>query len=178
MNKKLDSEIQSDFAEFMSGSLNPPNDLSNKVKIYINTKLHPNAWLVFSKLSFLHLIGGMLTLIVCPQFGINIFGHDYGITRYLFKLGPYGCTIACGALFIGVTVTLAVVFLAHAEIGKIKKHWPLQILAIGLLSLGSFIMLDADILFSFGLAWIVGGFIGGISILEIGLFLRRSVLAH
>jgi hypothetical protein len=171
----LKEEVIIEFSEFMDSSMNPPDELSNNVKSYISTQLNPNPWMVFSKLSFLHLIGGMITLSFCPQFGVSIFGNDYGLTKYLFKLGPYGCTFACGAIFIGITMALASTFMTKEEIKKIKQHFSLQLLSIALLSLGSFLMLNAEILLSFGIAWIFGGLIGGMAILETGVFMRRSI---
>lgn len=174
--KRKEDVLMEEYSEFInSPGVNPPADLDDKIINFVKSELDPNGWLVFSKLSLLHLLGGLLTLSFCPQFGVNIFGSDYGLTRYLFKLGPYGCTAACGALFIGITIILASLFLTQDEMKKIRKYLPLQLVAIALLSLGAFIMLDAVILFSFGAAWIAGGLIGGMAIFETGLFVRKNV---
>lgn len=66
-------------------------------------------------------------------------------------------------------------FLTREEVLKIKENWILQISSISLLSLGAFIMLDAEILLSFGLAWMIGAIIGGVSMLETGLILRKKI---
>lgn len=175
---KPESNIVEEYAEFLNApAVNPPDELSQNVLKHVKCQLNPNGWMVFSKLSFLHFLGGLLTLSFCPQFGVNLFGSGYGVTKYFFKLGPYGCTVVCGAIFMGVTATLASAFLTSGEISKIKKYWPLQLMAIALLSLGSFIMLDAEILLSFGAAWIGGGMIGSHTMLETGIFLKKNLSA-
>jgi hypothetical protein len=176
---RKEQKIMDEFIEFMDEpAVSPPAYLDDKVIKFVRSELNPSSWLVFSKLSLLHFLGGLITLSFCPQFGVSLLGNDYGLTKYLFKLGPYGCTVACGALFIGITIILASLFLNEEEIKTIKKFWPLQLVAICLLSLGSFLMLDAEIILSFGIAWIAGGLLGGLTMLETGLFMKKKVLAY
>lgn len=178
MKHKFD-ELKKEYSDFLEDdSINPPTELSSKVLAEVYRKLHPNAWLIFSKLSLLHFFSGMITLSVCPQFGINIFGTDLGLLRIFYKLGIYGCTMACGSLFISVTTLLAILFLRPEEIKKIRQLWLLQVTSICLLTLGFFIMLNAEIIWSFALSWIIGGLLGSLMMLEAGIFVQKRILAR
>ena len=170
-------DFENEFKEFMEEpDLHPSASLSEKVLTEIHRKLNPNSWLVFSRLSLIHFFSGLITLSVCPQFGINLFGTDLGLVKVFYRFGTYGCVTACGAFFIIMTTVLALIALRPEEIKKVRQLWLLQIAALSLLSLGVFLMLDADILWSFATFWIMGGLLGGLVTLEAGMFAQRKLL--
>lgn len=175
--KGQNNKIEEEFKEFVDEpAFDPPASLSERVLTEVHRKLNPNSWLVFSKLSLVHFFGGLITLSMCPQFGINLLGTDLGLIKIFYRFGTYGCVTACGALFISLTTILALITLRPEEIRKVRQLWFLQIATLSLLSLGVFLMLDADILWSFATFWIIGGLLGGLMTLEVGMLAQRKLL--
>ena len=175
--KSQNCKIEEEFKEFVDEpAFGPPASLSERVLTEVHRKLNPNSWLVFSKLSLVHFFGGLITLSICPQFGINLLGTDLGLIKVFYRFGTYGCVTACGALFISLTTILALIALKPEEIKKVRQLWLLQIAALSLLSLGVFLMLDADILWSFATFWIIGGLLGGLVTLEAGMFAQKKFI--
>lgn len=175
--KNTQKNIKEEYLEFMEEpSHTPPSYISERVLSEAYSYLNPNSWLVFSKLSLIHFFGGLFTLSVCPQFGINLLGTDLGLLKIFYRFGTYGCVTACGALFISVTAILALLALRPEEIKKVRQLWLLQIAGISLLSLGFFLMLDAVILWSFATFWIIGGLLGGLVTLEAGMLAQKKFL--
>lgn len=175
--KSQNNKLEEEFKEFLDEpAFGPPASLSERVLSEVHKKLNPNSWLVFSKLSLVHFFGGLITLSMCPQFGINLLGADLGLIKVFYRFGTYGCVTACGALFISLTTILALITLRPEEIRKVRQLWFLQIATLSLLSLGVFLMLDADILWSFAIFWIIGGLLGGLMTLEVGMLAQRKLL--
>ncbi len=176
MTSKFLEETNNDFQDFMEAeSINPPRELQDKIFTRVHRDLNPNAWFIFSKLSLIHLTVGLVTLSLCPQFGVRIFGEGLGVMRFFLPFGTYGCISLCGAFFVGASLFASSIFLRPEEIRVLRGHRLLQISALTLLSLGAFIMLDAEILVGFALAWIVGSILGGIAMLELGRYVRFNL---
>ena len=82
---------------------------------------------------------------------------------------------ACGAFFVGVSLLVAALVLNREEVRTLRAHPWLQLAALVFLSLGAFIMADAEILLGFALAWVVGSLAGGFAALELGWQLRARM---
>ena len=174
MDSKFIEEMNRDYQEFMTSSeVRAPEKLRDNILSVVHRDLHPNAWQIFSKISLIHFFVGVVTLSLCPQFGVRIFGEGMGLMRLFASFGTYGCMAACGAFFVGTSLLVSAFILNRDELRVLKKHRLLQVAAITLLSLGAFIMADAEILFWFGLAWGLGSLLGGLAMLELGAFLRK-----
>lgn len=177
MNSKFLEETNKEFQEFMEAdSIAPPMEVSEKILVFVHRELNPNPWFIFSKLSFIHLAVGVLTLSLCPQFGVRFFGEGLGLMRLFIPFGTYGCITLCGAFFVGMSLFASGMILQIEELRVLRDHRILQISALALLSLGFFIMMDAEILIGFGVAWALGSILGGITLLEAGRFLRLRLV--
>lgn len=173
MTSKFIEEMNKDYQEFMdSKEVNPPQRIRDHIFSVVHRDLNPNPWQIFAKLSLIHFFVGVVTLSLCPQFGVRVFGDGMGLMRFFTSLGTYGCMAACGAFFVGTSLLVAAFMLNRDELRALKKYRLLQVSAITLLSMGAFIMADAEILFWFGLAWVFGSMIGGLAMLELGSILR------
>lgn len=176
MNSKFLDETNKDFKEFVEAdSTNPPRELKENIFSLVHRDLNPNPWFIFSKLSLIHLTVGLLTLSLCPQFGIRFFGEGLGVMRFFLHFGAYGCIALCGAFFVGTSLFVSGLVLRIEELRVLRGHRWLQISGLTFLSLGALIMLDAEILFAFGLTWIVGSIFGGIALLELGRYARFNL---
>ena len=178
MKMKFLSDTNQEFQEFLNpDDTDPSPALSEKVLNFVKRDLNPNAWLVFSKMALIHFTSGIFTLSICPQFGVRLFGEGLGMMRYFMIFGRYGCIAACGAFFIGVSILLTGISLKREELRKLREHELLQLSGVIFLSLGAFVMADAEILIGFGFAWALGSFLGGLTMLELSWVIRQRVLS-
>lgn len=166
-------ETNKEFQEFLSeSSERPPKILEEKVFNIVHKELNPGSWNVFSKISFIHMIAGLITLSLCPQFGFRLFGEGPGLMSYFLIFGIYGCTALCGAFFIGTSFFVSSLVLKQEEVNVLKRHKWLQISSVTFISLGAFIMIDTEIILGFALSWIVGSIVGGFAMFELGQFIK------
>lgn len=173
MKEKLTSkEWANEFQNFASAEeVAPPRKLSSQILTKVRTDLNPSSWFVFSKLAFIHLVVGTLTLLACPQLGINILpGH--GLMAVFMKLGETGCTAACGAFFLGTSTFMASLLLRPEEIRTIKRSELIQVAALSLLSVAVFISMGATNVTSLVLAWFIGSVVGALATFEFGWITR------
>jgi hypothetical protein len=169
----MKTQIEREFESFAKGrEKKPPKALSEALFAQVKADLHPSAVRVFSKLMGIHVAAAVATLSVCPQFGFRIFGQGMGLMHTFMALGPYGCMVACGAFFTSLSLLIAALLLSPEEVRKIRQNRVLTLGTLVLLSMGFFIMTDADILLSLAIAWFSGALIGSILTLELGWFIR------
>jgi hypothetical protein len=170
-----------EFQSFLSAPEEiPPKSLSSQLLEKVRRDLNPDAWLVFSKMTLVHLLVGTTTLLFCPQFGINLL-PGMGLMALFMRFGETVCMVGCGAVFMGASALIASFLLRPEEVKVIRKNEILQIGILATLSIGAFICLGATIIFSLGLAWLFGSVIGGLATLELGWLIRsrfRRRLIH
>ncbi|MBC7690869.1 MAG: hypothetical protein H7222_03815 [Methylotenera sp.] len=171
-------QVQEFEAFLKTEAVSVPATLSESIFFRIEKNLNPNPWLIFSKLAGIHLGVGALTLSICPQFGVRFFGSGLGVVKLFFHLGTYGCMMACGAFFVGASVLVAASLLSRDELRKLRAHPWLQLSSVVLLSLGGFIMADAEILIGFAFAWALGSLLGGFTALQVGWYFRASSMSY
>lgn len=169
-----------EFKNFISAeNVNPPAVLSHYILTAVRKDLDPSPLLVFGHLTMIHFVVGALTLLACPQFGINIL-PGMGLMAIFMDLGELGCMVACGVVFLGTSSLITALILRPEEVRVLRSHRVLQLAVLTTLSLGVFICLGTGIIFSMGLAWIGGSILGGLITLEAGWqirsFLRKRLI--
>lgn len=164
-----------DYSEFLSADQeNVPNELTKTVFSKIKQLLYPSATSVFSKILGIHVVTGFLSLAVCNQFGLNPFKTSHSLSDVFMDIGGHGfCMVACGTLFISFSIFLAGFFLTVEETKALRKTEFLQTLSLGLISLGLFMAVGAEVALTFGGLWMLGGLIGGFAATEILWQLKR-----
>ncbi|MBK9294165.1 MAG: hypothetical protein IPM57_06920 [Oligoflexia bacterium] len=174
MTSKFLEETNNDFKEFTEiEPIRPPQKITEQLFIFVHRDLNPNPWYIFSKLSLIHFVVGIVTLSFCPQFGVRFFGEGIGVMRFFLQFGTYGCMVLCGAFFVGSSFFVSSLVLGFEELRVLRRHRTLQISALTLVSLGAFIMLDAEVLLVYALAWIIGSIFGGLAMFELGRIIRK-----
>lgn len=161
-----------------SSKTTPPNDLTSNIKKRIEVELNPSGRSVFFKLFAIHFISGVLTLFVCPQFGLGFSERSHAFLSLLLGLGEHSCMLICGALFLGSTGLVAALFLKAEEVRTIQRSRGLQWMALAFLSVGFFLALqEQERTIPIGLAatWIVGALLGGTSVFRLSWELRSRL---
>lgn len=184
MTNEFLSETNREYREFMNSesgasekSAKVPEALTRAIFAEVRRDLEPGVARIFGKMTLIHFLSAVVTLSLCPQFGVRLVGEGMGVMQYFMALGEYGCIAACGAFFVGTSLLLAGILLRREEVRALRDHRFLQVSALVFLSLGAFVMIDADVVFSLALAWVAGSLVGGIAMLELGYWIRRRIPA-
>ena len=162
-------EIRDEFEEFKSeGGHKIPAVVSEHITSHVHRDLNPAAWLLFTKISFVHLGVGFLTLSLCPQFGFRALGDGMGLMDTFMRLGPHGCMVACGFFFLGMSLLTAALVLRPEEVRALRRQRMLQIPVLALASLGFFFLVNSQVM-AFGLVvpWFFGSVLGANLLLEV-----------
>jgi hypothetical protein len=145
----------------------PPEEVTARVAAIVEHDLRPSELRVFSRLAQVHLIAGTATLLVCPQFGLSLSGHQINLMHYFMRFGPHGCMFACGAFFLGLSALCAGFLLRPEELRVIRSSWLVQFVGLVLASFGALICLGGSLVpLSYGLAWLTGSAVASAAALE------------
>lgn len=155
-------DIKKDFESFV----NEPADTSASSivlqKIHREIAEHlPSRWKVASKLGVAHLLGSLVTLMSCSQFGIQLFFDGGGLMHYFMKINPSLCYTFCGALYLSISFLFARILLNHEEWLLILRSRALSISSLALLSLGGLALASHEVTFEAGILWLFGAALGG-----------------
>jgi hypothetical protein len=174
--KNQNQDWLKDYSEFLDADQSSvPSELTASVLANIKQLLYPSATSVFSKIFGIHIITGFLSLAVCTQFGLNPFKTSHSLSDVFMDIGGHGfCMVACGTLFISLSIFLAGFFLTVEETKALRKTEFLQTFALGLISIGLFMAVGAEVALTFGGLWILGGLIGGFAATEILWQLKKA----
>ena len=176
MERNNKKSWETEFREFAEAeSVSVPEALSAHVLETIHHEMNPAALTVFTKVVFIQAVVGAVSLLFCPQFGVSLTS-SLGIMPYLMKFGESVCMLGCGGLFAGLSLLAASLLLKPEEVRSLKQHEVLHLVSLATLSLGAFLCLGGEIVFTLGLVWLLGAVLGGAISLEAGWALRRVVV--
>lgn len=97
-----------------------PTHLAQKVLSRAAIELSPRATLV--RFYAAMLLGALLTLLICPQFGVGPVGGGHGISHWVMPYGAFVCGVFCSAIFVGSGTLGAVLVLNRAQWGWVWRH--------------------------------------------------------
>lgn len=150
---------QNDFKEFIHSHKSPSLQLDQQILASQKRLGRRNKLTLFFKVTLLHLIAGIITLSICPQFGWNPFNIGHDLSQFFMQYGMWACGLFCGSIFIGTGSILKYAFL------DLKKLAPHQHQLLRNTSIISFIYLcllmvigkDAHFIsIEFALSWFIG----------------------
>lgn len=170
-------ELEHEYQAFKKATLvAPPASVSEQIKSKVHADLNPSPWLIFAKAALIHAFIGTLSLLFCPQFGISPLGN-HGLFMIYMNLGPHLCMMACGATFVAASSLAMGIFLNPEELRVLRKTELLQFSVLGLLSIGVFHFMGAEIVLGFSALWLVGMILGGLSGVELSWLFRTKIRA-
>jgi hypothetical protein len=131
-------KLSEEYRRFLEASrVEPATALSTRILESIRADLQPSTRRSWSKMIGLHLAASLLTLLVCPQFGVGPLGGGHGIMSWVMPFGAWACALFCGGFFLGATSLLLSLALSPSELKWLEgRSWRvLMLLAIGSLAL-------------------------------------------
>jgi hypothetical protein len=151
-----------EYLEFITGHEKVPNHLLKMSQKDILLSFHSTS--IMTKFIALQILGGLISLIFCPQFGFSFFVDGHGITHELKMIGDWACALFCGSLFLSTGTLLALFSMKGEELWWIwnrKKNYLLILPALcwsALMLLNVTLNLPQEAL-SYHLTWIVAAIV-------------------
>ncbi|MBC7714950.1 MAG: hypothetical protein H7177_16510 [Rhizobacter sp.] len=146
---------------------NIPASIDEKIKSDIHNRLHPNMSFLISKIFAIHLATAVVTLSVCPQFGLSAFKMNFNLMNSFMVFGMPACNFLCGLFFTMTSTVMAAVILKRDEIRVLKFHKTLAASLLILASIGFFGIMNPNFFLEFSFLWLLGAILGVVLTLEV-----------
>src|SRR5690606_19466565 len=136
--------MNKEFLEFMQGEEEASESVRQMIQKEIQEDLRSFKFYTFTKFIFIQALSALMTLAICPQFGVGPIGGGHGIGHYFMQYGQWACASFCGVLFIGFSSACSFSLLKRGEKVLIFKHqlWLVRLIAsvqmLFLMGIGSF----------------------------------------
>lgn len=154
-------ELLREFAEFVEAAPTAPGPTIDAVVLQrVAVDLRPPRWTVFTRLTVAQAAGGLLTLSVCPQFGLGAGTHQAFLHDLHVVLPPPVFFFACGLFFVGLGAIFGALLLRRAELRILgRAPWPF-FLGFAALAYAILMTLGSEVFITASLAWIAGAVLG------------------
>lgn len=168
----MKNDERKEFLEFLSSNEAPPSALKELTQKDISLSF--NRFNIIFKFALLQMVGALITLSFCPQFGVGI-PEGHGITHIFRMYGDVACASFCGALFLSAGSLLAAFVMDQDELFWIWKRYKFQLIIFPTILWSGFMLfnitlnLDSETL-SYHLVWILSAIIAQ----ELALFLKTK----
>ena len=168
------SQWENDFMDFIqSEEVRPPQALTQNIMSQIHSDLHPSEVSVFRKAGALHLIAGIASLFLCPQFGLGLTELSFSFFHLLHQMNWALCMFVCGSLFLGAGSLATGLLLRPEELRVLSKNGFVQFPLLTLMLLGILLILSpTQPSFVGALLWSVGGVAGMTLLTSLALKMR------
>ncbi len=180
MKKKTES-LQQEYDFFCNGESNqlqPKIASHSAIHEKILWDLKYGAWVSGAKVMLAQAFTGTASLLLCPQFHLGLTSQKYVVHTFHHTLGPAGCMLACGAIFLGSGALLGMLLLRQDEIQRLRFSFIGTFLLIALFAIFTFIVLGAEVYFKEGLWWVLGAFMTPAIIFIIDKSIRGKTPAY
>ena len=173
--------MNKDYLEFCDEVSNHPHNSIHTDQVIhrkILWDLKYGAWISGAKIMLAQCLTGAASLLICPQFHLGLTSQKYVMHTFHHSLGPEGCMVACGAIFLGSGALLGMLLLRRDEIQRLRFSFIGSFLFIALFAIFTFIILGAEVYFKEGLWWILGAFVTPTLIFLIDKSIRGKTLDY
>lgn len=109
-----------EFLEFLTESEQVPAHL--KVMTQKDISLSFKAREIMLKFLSYQVLGAIISLAFCPQFGLSFFVEGHGITHHLRMIGDFACALFCGSLMLSVGSIIALLSMKGEELSWLLKR--------------------------------------------------------
>ena len=134
----------------------------------------PMTWKVLLKFGVIQSAVALISLLVCPQFELDLGLIRHGDAHLKALLGELGYMALCGAIFLSSGAVLAAALLRAEELRAMKKIEYLYLFLASALALMIFWQLGMATAFASYAAWFAGAFGGSVLGFEVVKGLRLA----
>jgi hypothetical protein len=168
-NMATESKERLEFAAFVDAGPTAPHPSTDAAVMgRVRKALRPPLWRVFGKLALVEAAAGLITLTICPQFGVGFGSHATLLHALHEGLPPAMFYLTCGLLFVLFGAALAGAVLTREEITALGRRKYIYFVAYGMSALTIFLALGAEVFLLAALCWITGAILGNLLGLALG----------
>ena len=176
MKKYNEQEMLNEFSEFVQAEpVAPSKDIDDTVIKMVSKDLKPAPMKVYSKFALIQTFSSLLTLTVCPQFGVGFGRHNEFLHSLHETTPPVVFYLLCGVFFVLLGAVVSGLILNSPELkalGNIKFAW---FAIFGVLAYLVLVALGSEGFVASSLAWIVGAFLGSLFGFELTIRLQSQI---
>jgi hypothetical protein len=150
-----------EFTAFVEAEPTPPDPAADAAVLRrVAADLRPSRWTIYTRMSLAQTAGGLLTLSVCPQFGLGLGGHHALLHGLHAALAPVLFYLTCGLIFISLGAVCGALLLRRAELRTLgPAPWGF-FLGYSVLTYGVLVSLGGEAFTAASLAWPLGALAG------------------
>ena len=112
--------MNNELKDFLEGAEEVPQRLYTQTLKLASLSLNPTNMLI--KFYLLNFLGALLTISICPQYGLGPIGGEMGIIKTIMNLGPVWCGVFCATIFFSGGNILSLIFLDKFEKDWVSRH--------------------------------------------------------
>ena len=151
-----------EFLEFIAEGEKVPEHLLKMSQKDISLSFHAQS--IILKFIGFHILGGLISLMFCPQFGFSFLVEGHGITHELKMIGDWACALFCGSLFLSVGTIISLLSMKGEELWWIWKRKKNYLILIPAFCWGALMLLNITLKLpqenlSYHLTWIAAGIV-------------------
>lgn len=149
-----------DFLEFLTTTEAPPTRLKEVVRQEIRLSFQGSS--IFMKFIAFQILGALISLAFCPQFGLSFFVKGHGITHELKMIGDWACALFCGSLFLSTGSIIAIFSMKAEELAWVWSRKKLSLLVLPAFFWGILMLFNVSFdlqgeTVAYHLVWIIAG---------------------
>lgn len=176
MKKYNEQEMLDEFSEFVQVEpVAPSKDIDDTVTKMVARDLLPPPTKVYSKFALIEVFSGLLTLTLCPQFGLGLRRHNELLHSLHTMTTPTIFYLLCGLFFVMLGAGVSGLVLNRAEIRTVGDYKFIFSAAYSVLAYLMLVTLGTEVFVLSSLTWILGAFLGNILGFEAVIRLRRAM---
>lgn len=160
-NPELETELLREFAEFVEAAPSTPSQATEQAILQrVAAELRPPRWKIFTRLGLLQTVCGLLTLTLCPQFGLGFGTHQVLLHSSHAALPPAAFYLVCGVFFVSLGAFFSGLLLRRSELRALGGlPWGF-FLGYGSVAYGVLLALGNEAFLVASLTWIAGTVLG------------------
>jgi len=164
-----------EFVEFVEAAPIAPGQRTDLAVLRMVEKdFHPDPWMVYTKFTLIEVASGLLTLTVCPQFGLG-FSQPHPVMDTLHAaMPPTIFYLFCGLFFVILGSTMSALVLSRHEIRTLGKNRFPYFAVYSTLAYLSFLNLGTGFFVASSLGWVFGAMLGNVGGFEVVTRLRKT----
>ncbi len=175
MKKYNEQEMLNEFSDFIQAEpIVPSKDVDDTLTKMVAKDLKPAPMKVYSKFVLVQVFSGLLTLTVCPQFGLGLDDHNEFLHSLHTMTTPAIFYLLCGLFFVILGAGVSGVTLTRAEIRTVRGNEFIFFAIYSVLAYFMLVALGSEVFVLSSFTWILGAFLGNALGFEAVIRLRRA----
>ena len=164
-----------DFAEFVEADPVAPSAKKDRAVLHrVFKDLRPAPWTVFAKLTLVEVAAGLVTLTICPQFGLGFGKHNEFLHGLHSATSPAVFYLLCGGLFVTLGAALGGLVLTRHEILAGRRFMKPYFAIFSILAYMILVTMGTEVFVAGSLTWILGAMLGNTLGFEVAIRLRQT----